>query len=50
MMKLPKQQSTCRPILCFLASFPRAVILSWHPSGKFIADPTTYKDGQTTKV
>lgn len=28
MMKLPRQQSTCRPILCFFASLPRATMSS----------------------
>ena len=41
-MKLPRQQSTCRPTLYFFANLPKATISSWQPSGKLIADPTSY--------
>ena len=39
-MKLPRQQSTCKPTLYWEARRPSAGISSWFPSGKLIADPT----------
>jgi hypothetical protein len=43
-MKLPRQQSTWKPMLYLFASLPRPTISSWHPSGKLIAEPTTWKN------
>ncbi len=41
-IKLPRQQSTCMPILYFFAKFERPGISSMHPSGKLTAEPTIY--------
>lgn len=41
-IKLPKQQSTCKPILCRNAISERASISSIIPCGKDGADPTIY--------
>lgn len=43
MMNDPRQQSTWRPSLYFLASTDSPSILSWLPSGKLIHDPTSFK-------
>lgn len=43
-IKDPRQQSTCRPILCLLARLPSSSMLSWLPSGKLTQEPTSYKE------
>lgn len=43
MMKLPRQQSTWRPTLYFLANLPNATISSAIPWGKLTAEPAIYR-------
>ena len=49
-MNEPRQQSTCKPILCFLASAESWMMSSWFPSGKLMHEPASLRNVRQSDI